>query len=152
MVSAPRDPDVQDDHAGRLTVRDWLAAHRITVGAMEATGVFCKPIYYMLEDDPKWLRAALGESARAASRTKNTYLAAHYQRIKRARGGKKAAVAVGHTILVAAYHMRDDVPFADLGADYFQRGQNTTAHVRRLVRQLESLGHRVTLEPLPESA
>ncbi|MGH2668545.1 MAG: IS110 family transposase, partial [bacterium] len=99
---------------------------------------------------PKWLREALVESARAAARTKNTYLAAHYQRIKRGRGGKKAAVAVGHTILVAAYHiLRDDVPFHDLGADYFQQRQNTTAHVRRLVRQLESLGQRVTLEPLP---
>lgn len=102
---------------------------------------------------PKWLREALVEAAHAAARTKHTYLAAQYQRIKRRRGSKKAAVAVGHTILVAAFHiLRDDVPFADLGADYFELRQNKTAHVRRLVRQLENLGQRVTLEPMPESA
>lgn len=102
---------------------------------------------------PKWLREALVEAAHAAARTKHTYLAAHYQRVKRRRGSKKAAVALGHTILVAAFHiLRDDVPFAELGADYFEQRRNKAAHVRRLVRQLENLGQRVTLEPMPESA
>src|SRR5690606_30109769 len=51
------------------------------------------------------LRHALIESARAAARTKNTFLAARYQRIARRRGPNKAAVAIAHTILVSAYHM-----------------------------------------------
>ena len=47
----------------------------------------------------KWLRSALTESARAAARSKGTYLAAHYARLRGRRGSKKAAVAVGHSIL-----------------------------------------------------
>jgi transposase len=36
---------------GLLTLRDWLAAHRVTQVAMEATGVYWKPVWAMLEDD-----------------------------------------------------------------------------------------------------
>jgi hypothetical protein len=36
--------------ADRLLRRDWLAAHAVTHGAMESTGVFWKPGYYALED------------------------------------------------------------------------------------------------------
>ena len=48
----------------------------------------------------KWLRSALIEAAYAAARSKGTYLSAHYARLKGRRGPKKAAVAVGHSILV----------------------------------------------------
>jgi transposase len=47
-----------------------------------------------------WLRHALIEAARAAARTKNTYLAALYHRIAARRGANRAAVAVAHAILV----------------------------------------------------
>jgi transposase len=53
----------------------------------------------------KWLRSALTESARAAARSKGTYLASHYARLRGRRGSKKAAVAVGHSILVICYHV-----------------------------------------------
>ena len=36
---------------GLLTRRDWLQAHRVTQVAMEATGVFWKPVWAVLEDD-----------------------------------------------------------------------------------------------------
>lgn len=52
-----------------------------------------------------WLREALTEAARAAGRTKNTYLASQYHRIAARRGANRAALAVGHTILVIIYHM-----------------------------------------------
>jgi transposase len=103
----------------------------------------------------KWLRAGLTESAKAAARTKGTYLSAHYHRIKGRRGPGKATVAVAHSILVAAYHMLErGVPYHDLGEDYFHRRQAEHAerYKTRLVRQLERLGHKVTLEPLPEAA
>jgi hypothetical protein len=62
------------------------------------------------------------ESANAAARTKNTYLRAQYEQIKRRRGHKKAIAAVAHSILIAAYHvLKDDVPNHDLGGDYFAR-------------------------------
>ena len=34
-----------------LALRDWLAEHGCTHVAMESTGVFWKPVYYLLEDD-----------------------------------------------------------------------------------------------------
>ena len=52
-----------------------------------------------------YLRAALIEAANAAIRTKNTYLRAQYEQVKRRRGHKKAIVAVAHSILIAAYHI-----------------------------------------------
>ncbi len=96
----------------------------------------------------KWLRTALVESGNAAARTKDTYLRALYQRIKSRHGHKKATVAVGHSILVAAYHMLSaGVPYAEFGGDYFQK-RTTDTYIRRLVRQLERLGQKVTLEPV----
>jgi len=70
----------------------------------------------------KWLRSALTEAARAAARSKGTYLAVHYTRLKGRRGPKKAAVAVGHSILVICYHVLErQVPYEELGEDYFDR-------------------------------
>ena len=96
----------------------------------------------------KWLRIALVEAAQAAGRSKDTYLAAHYARIRGRRGPKKAAVAVGHSILVIAWHLLSTgEPYTDLGGDYFDKRRTSAAHQRRLVAQLEAMGHRVTLEP-----
>jgi transposase len=95
----------------------------------------------------KWLRATLNESANAAARTKDSYLAAQYQRLRGRRGHSKAVTAVGHSILTAAWHMlQTGELFRDLGSDYFIR-QNPERLTKRLVRQLEALGHTVTLEP-----
>jgi len=94
----------------------------------------------------KWLRTALIEAALAASRTKGTYLAAQYQRLKPRRGHHRAIVAVAHSILVACWHMlTTGEVYREAGGDYF-RHRNPDAQVRRLVRQLEALGHQVTLE------
>ena len=99
-----------------------------------------------------WLRVALIEAANsAAARTKDTYLRAQYLRIRRRRGHKKAIVAVGHSILVAAYYiLRDEVPYRELGGDFFINREDPERIARRLVRQLERLGQRVTLEPTLE--
>ncbi len=96
------------------------------------------------------LRSALIEAAQAAAHTKDTYLRAQYEQIKRRHGHNKAIVAVAHSILVAAYHiLRDDVPYQDLGGDYFARRADPARQTRRLIAQLERLGHKVTLdEPL----
>jgi transposase len=101
----------------------------------------------------RWLRTALIEAANsAAGRTKDTYLRAQYLRVKRRHGHKKAIVAVAHSILVGAYYiLRDDVPYEELGGDYFVRREDQERLTRRLVRQLERLGQRVTLEPALEA-
>lgn len=94
-----------------------------------------------------YLREALVECANAAARTKNTYLRAQYEQIKRRRGHKKAIVAVAHSILIATYHiLKDDVPYRDLGGDYFIRRGDPDRIAKRLLAQLERLGHTVTLQ------
>ena len=100
----------------------------------------------------KWLRSALTEAACAAARSRGTYLSAQYARLKGRRGPKKAAVAVGHSILVICYHiLQRGEPYRELGEEHFYR-RSEGAYRKRLVRQLEKLGHRVVLEPLPQPA
>jgi transposase len=100
-----------------------------------------------------WLRTTLIEAAQsAAGRTRDTYLHSQYLRVKRRRGHKKAIVAVAHSILVVAYYiLRDEVPYQELGGDYFVRREDQERLTQRLVRQLERLGQRVTLEPALEA-
>jgi transposase len=94
-----------------------------------------------------WLRAALVEAAQAAGRSKDTYLAARYQRLRARRGAKKAAVAVGHAILVIAYYLLSrGEAYHDFGATFFDE-RHRQAAVQRAVRRLHALGYRVTLEP-----
>jgi transposase len=101
----------------------------------------------------KWLAATLVECASAASRSKRTYLASQYARLKGRRGHKRAIGAVAHSILVIAYHVLSrGVPYADLGPDYLLLRGSSEAYKNRLVRQLERLGHKVTLEPLAQIA
>jgi transposase len=96
----------------------------------------------------KWLRIALIEAAHAAARTKDTYLAAQYGRLRSKRGPSKAAVAVGHSILVIAWNLlTTGETYNDLGGDYFEKRRNSAARQRRLVAQLEAMGHTVTLAP-----
>ncbi len=95
-----------------------------------------------------WLRAALVEAARAAARTKATYLSVQYHRLAMRRGPKKAAVAVGHRILVIAYHLlHDGGSYHELGVAHLEERRRRTAQ-RHLVQRLEGLGYKVTLEPV----
>jgi transposase len=94
----------------------------------------------------KWLRGALAEAALAATRTKDSYLAAQYRRLAARRGHNKALTAVAHSILVAAWHMlQTGETYNDPGGDYFAR-RDPERLTRRLVAQLQRLGHNVTLQ------
>jgi transposase len=100
----------------------------------------------------KWLRSALAEAVLAATRSRNTYLAAQYGRLRARRGHSKAVTAVGHSILVAAWHMlQTGEIYTDPGADYFAR-RDPERLTRRLIAQLERLGHTVILQPQPQDA
>jgi transposase len=95
----------------------------------------------------RWLGEVLIECAWAAARSRDTYLSAQYWRLARRIGKKKAAVAVGHSILVIAWHLlADDCDYQDLGGDYFIRRDTDRAR-QRAVAQLQALGYRVVLEP-----
>jgi transposase len=96
----------------------------------------------------RWLGEVLIECAWAAARSRDTYRSAQYWRLARRIGKKKAAVAVGHSILVIAWHLlADDCDYQDLGGDYFVR-RDADRQRQRAVAQLQALGYRVTLEPL----
>ena len=96
-------------------------------------------------DGSKWLDYALEEAAMAAIRVRDGYLAAQYRRLKPRRGHKKALGAVKHSMLCAIWHMlATGETYHDLGGDYFTN-RDPERHTRRLIAQLERLGHHVTL-------
>lgn len=95
-----------------------------------------------------YLRTSLVQAAWAATRTRNTYLAAQYRRLVKRMGAKKALVAVAHTMLTMVYYiLKRREPFRELGGDYFER-RNVDDQRKSLVRKLESLGFSVTIAPL----
>jgi transposase len=93
----------------------------------------------------KWLDFALEEAAMAAIRVKANYPAAQYQRLKPRRGHKRALGAVKHSMITAIWHMLSSgETYRDPGADYFTQ-RDPERQTKRLVKQLERLGHSVTL-------
>jgi transposase len=100
----------------------------------------------------RWLRATLVQVAWAASHTKDSYLGAQYRRLAARRGKKRALVALGHTILVIIYQLlKKQTTYRELGPDYFER-LDSNRLTQSLVRRLERLGHKVTLEPQQPAA
>jgi transposase len=101
------------------------------------------------------VRRVLTEAAKAAARTKKpqqTYLRGRYWRLAARCGKKRAAVAVGHTILRIVYHvLATGEPYREpvlLAIDERRR-----AHVQhRAVAQLAALGYEVTLTPTRPAA
>ena len=94
----------------------------------------------------KWLDWTLEEAAMSAVRAKDVYLAAQYARLRPRRGHKKALGAVKHSIICAVWHMLSTGElYHDLGGDYFRR-RDPKRITKRLVNQLEALGHTVTLQ------
>jgi transposase len=94
-----------------------------------------------------WLRDILTQCAWSAARTRDTYLSAQFWRLARRIGKKKAAIAVGHSILVISWHLlTNDCDYDDLGCDYFQRRTNPDRRRDHLIEQLHGLGYRVTLD------
>jgi transposase len=115
------------------------------------------------------LKAALGIAALSAARSKGTYYSARYRRIagshpppkkRRNKGqarrtstaGQIAQVAIEHKMLIDAYNMLINGAFyRDPGPDYYTRhhpGKTKT----KAIKQLETLGYKVILEPLTNVA
>jgi len=91
------------------------------------------------------LRRTLTEAAWAAARSKNTYLSAKYHRIAARRGANRAAVAVGHTILVIIYNMlKTREKYKDLGVDFLDRRRKNYT-IKRSLKTLQNLGIEVTV-------
>ncbi|OKI54680.1 transposase [Micromonospora sp. CB01531] len=96
-----------------------------------------------------YLKAVLGQAAATAARNHGTFLSERYRRIVKRRGKGKALVAVARSILVIIWHLLADptARYHDLGPDHYDKRINTNRKVTRLVRELEALGHTVTLQP-----
>jgi transposase len=83
----------------------------------------------------------------AATRTKHTYLAAQFRRLTTRLGKQRALVAVGHSILVIAWHLLSThASYQELGRDYFDRS-DAKAYRLKLIRKLEALGLKIAVEP-----
>lgn len=94
----------------------------------------------------RWLRQALIEAAHGASHTKDTYLSSQYRRLVGRRGKKRALVAVGHSLLVIAYHvLHRQATYVELGSNYFDQLHRCRLE-QNLVQRLQKLGYTVTLE------
>lgn len=94
-----------------------------------------------------WLRVTLTEAADAAGRGKDTAVSARYHRLLGRKGKKKTAIAVGRQILELGHRL---LRSGQLDDDQRARARPTPVPLteeERLVRRLEKLGHRVTLEP-----
>lgn len=96
------------------------------------------------------LRSALSEAAWTTAHSR-TYPGSQYRRLCRRFGKKgqaKAAFAVGHTLLVIIWHvLHDDANYRELGPDYLDSRNDSKQRERYLIRQLEALVHKVTLDP-----
>jgi transposase len=93
-----------------------------------------------------YVKTALVQAAHTTARTQ-TYLGEQYRRLRKRRGAKRAAVAVGHSILVIYYHMMTTgEPYHEKGVEYF-RSRNPARVERQLVKRLRRLGYQVTAPP-----
>jgi transposase len=93
-----------------------------------------------------YLKGALGEVAAAAART-DTFLGNRYRRLVRRKGHQRALVAVARSTLVIVWHLLADpsARFVDLGPDFYEHRINKDRRTQDLIRQLQALGHQVTL-------
>jgi transposase len=92
-----------------------------------------------------FLRRALIEAAHAAARKKGSYFAARYRNLAVRRGKPKAAVAIGHAILVSAYHMlvrQED--YHEIDPLHYDERRRARLE-KRAVEQLRAIGYDVTL-------
>ncbi|MEW6524986.1 MAG: hypothetical protein AB1445_15915 [Bacillota bacterium] len=94
----------------------------------------------------------LVQIAHAAGGSKNTCLSALSHRLPSRKGKKRAAVAVGHAVLVMMYHLiRDGAHHRELGADYFDH-LDRHAVAKRLKKRLETIGFQVEIQDLEKTA
>src|SRR3712207_5997884 len=102
-----------------------------------------------LRQGAPWLKTALVQCAWAASRKKDGYLRAQFQRPRQRRGPKKAICAVAASMLTAIWHMlRHGTFYQDLGPDHFNKRSpaQQAEHLARQITRLRSEERRVGKE------
>jgi transposase len=96
----------------------------------------------------RYLKAALGQMATGAAKT-DTFLGERYRRLIKRMPKAKALAALERSILVIIFHLLSDptATFTDLGTDFYTKRIDAKRRTDHLVRQLQALGHTVTLAP-----
>jgi transposase len=103
-------------------------------------------------DGNRWLRRSLCQAAWAATRKKDCYLSAQFQRLAARRGVQRAVIAVAHNNLIMAYHtLKTGSSYHELGGNYLEQ-INKDQLQRYFVKRLQRLGLKVTIEAVPEAA
>jgi len=93
-----------------------------------------------------YLSSLLTQCGWAASRTKGTYLRSKYERLVGRRGKKRAIIALGHKILIAAYFViRDKTAYKELGYEHLTQ-LNRTAKIKRHLKQLSEMGIQLRID------
>jgi len=96
------------------------------------------------------LLTVLCNAAISASRKKASYFKAKYYSLKSRIGGGKAALAIGHKLLICIWHMLTNGEFyRDLGEGYLDRC-NQQQTLKRYARKLDALGYAIV--PKQEAA
>ena len=92
------------------------------------------------------MKVLLVQCAWAATRTKGTYLRSKYDSLIVRRGKKRALIAVGHKILIAAYFiLKDKTEYKELGAEYLQEIRKGK-QINRYLKLLKELGAEVEIK------
>jgi transposase len=93
------------------------------------------------------LKTALVTAAVCGSRQKGSYYKDKHHRLRARRGRLRAAMAIAHKILIAAYHMlAGGVPYRELGEAFLDQ-QARQRTIRHLLHRLNHLGYDVMLQP-----
>jgi transposase len=94
----------------------------------------------------RYVREVLVQAAHGVRRS-HTYLGERYRRLKKRRGSKRAALAVGHDILVIYYHMvKTGQEYQEKGEEFFHQRDRGKLECQ-LVQRLERMGYQVTRQP-----
>jgi transposase len=95
-----------------------------------------------------YLRGYCTQAANGTART-GTFLGERLRRLAKRRGGARARVAVGRSILTIIWHLlkNPEARFTDLGPDWHARKTDKDKRTRNLIRQLHALGLDVTITP-----
>jgi transposase len=144
LVAAVLIAEIGTDMSVFLSARHLAAWAGVCPGNNESAG---KRKSSLVRKGNVHLKTALVGAAISASHKKSSYLRDKFYRVKARRGALRAAVAIAHKILVAAYHMlKRGVSYRDLGELYLDQVDQTRT-VTNLKRRLERLGYQVSLEP-----
>lgn len=85
------------------------------------------------------LKTTLIQCAKTAKKKKGSFFKAQFDRLATRRGKNRAVVAVAHSMIIAIYNMlKLDVPFRDLGEDYYLQ-YNIDRRANYYLKQLAKL-------------